>query len=94
MTITMELHELKNLCMDMAALGVAQHDKMVAPAKDMVSQREAYRLFQEVRVKRWMAQGLISPDRNGASANAKKYFSRAELMALNNAEKLNSIVNR
>ena len=53
MTIQMELYELKNLCMEMASLGAANYVKQTTPAKDLISQREAYRLFQECRVKRW-----------------------------------------
>ena len=47
MAITLELFELKTLCMDMAELGVANYIRTQAPAKDLISQREAYRLFQE-----------------------------------------------
>lgn len=94
MTISMELYELKTLCADMAALGVATFQKENAPASDLISQREAYKLFQEVRVKRWVANGMISPVRNGAALNSKRHYSRAELMALNNAERLNTIINR
>ena len=50
MAITLELFELKTLCMDMAELGVANYIRTQAPAKDLISQREAYRLFQEHRV--------------------------------------------
>ena len=42
MTITMELYELKTLCANMAALGVATYQKEAAPASDLISQREAY----------------------------------------------------
>lgn len=90
----MELYELKTLCANMAALGVATFQKDVAPATDRLSQREAYRQFQEVRVKRWVEKGLITPQRNGAAANSKRYYSRAELMAINEAEKLNSIIHK
>ena len=46
MAITLELYELKNLCMEMASLGAANYVKQTTPAKDLVSQREAYRLFK------------------------------------------------
>ena len=39
MTVTMELYELKTLCSDMAALGVATYQKDAAPATDLISQR-------------------------------------------------------
>lgn len=94
MIITMELYELKTLCANMAALGVATYQKDAAPATDLISQREAYRQFQEVRVKRWVENGLITPQRNGAALNSKRYYSRAELMALNQAERLNTIIHK
>ena len=43
MAIQMELYELKNLCMEMASLGAANYVKQTIPAKDLISQREAYR---------------------------------------------------
>lgn len=94
MTVTLELYELKTLCADMAALGVATFQKAQAPADDLISQREAYRQFQEMRVRRWVENGLVRPERNGSAPNSKRYYSRAELIAANNAEKLNSIINR
>ena len=56
MAITMELYELKNICKEMAALGAATIVQSNAPSKDLVSQREAYRLFQEMRVRRCCPQ--------------------------------------
>mgnify|MGYP003379539329 CR=1 FL=1 len=49
MGIVLELYELKNLCKDMAELGAANYAKMVFPAKDLISQREAYKSFGEAR---------------------------------------------
>lgn len=94
MRFTMELHELKAMCMDMAALGAARFVRDAAPARDEISQREAYRLFTEPRVKRWVAQGLARATRNGEGPNAKKYYSRTELLALNGAERLNAMIDR
>lgn len=94
MAITMELYELKNLCKEMAALGAATVIQNNTPSKDLVSQREAYRLYQEMRVRRWVEQGLITPQRNGAATNSKRFYSRAELQALNNAETLKTIINK
>lgn len=61
MGIVLELYELKNLCKDMAELGAANYAKMVFPAKDLISQREAYKSFGEARVKRWVRQQLVHP---------------------------------
>ena len=49
MGIVLELYELKNLCRDMAELGAANYAKMVFPAKDLISQREAYKSFGEAK---------------------------------------------
>ena len=92
MTFTLELHELKKLCADMAALGVATYQKEQAPANDLISQREAYRLFKEVRVKRWLEKGLVRTRRTGSSANSKRFYSRAELLAVSNAERINPML--
>lgn len=94
MAIRLELYELKTMCANMAALGVATYQKEAAPASDLISQREAYRQFQEVRVKRWVEDGLVTPQRNGSAKNSKRYYSRAELMTINQAERLNTIIHR
>nr|DAP58019.1 MAG TPA: hypothetical protein [Caudoviricetes sp.] len=94
MAIQMELYELKNLCMEMASLGAASYIKQTTPAKDLISQREAYRLFQECRVKRWLKDGRVSAIRGGSSIRSKKLYSRAELMAVDKSEKINSIINK
>ena len=80
--------------MDMAALGVAEYIKTQSPAKDLLSQREAYRLFQESRVKEWRSKGLIKPTRMGKSERSKLQYSRAELMAIDKSEKLNFYINK
>lgn len=52
MTITLELFELKNLCMEMAELGAAKYAATQAPAGDLIKQRAAYREFGEARVEK------------------------------------------
>ena len=61
MSITLELYELKNICMQMAELGAANYVKRTKPGEDLISQREAYREFQEVRVKNWVKKDLVAP---------------------------------
>lgn len=94
MMITLDLFELKNICMDMAALGVAEYIKTQSPAKDLLSQREAYRLFNESRVKEWKSKGLIKPVRMGSASRSKLQYSRAELVALDKSERLNQYINK
>lgn len=91
--IHLELYELKNLCKDMAELGAANYAKMLFPAKDLISQREAYRQFGEARVKDWDHRDLLSKVRNGATKNSKILYSRAELLAVEKSEKLNFYIN-
>lgn len=94
MAITLDLYELKNLCMDMAELGAANFIKKMAPGKDQLSQRQAYSGFGEARVKSWVRIGIVVPVRAGSGRNSKRIYSKAELMAASESEKINSIVNR
>lgn len=94
MPIILELYELKNLCAEMAELGAANYAKRIAPAKDLISQREAYREFQECRVKKWVQRGTVSTTRGGASIRSKVLYSRAELLAADKSEKLNALINK
>ena len=94
MQIVLELYELKNLCRDMAELGAAKFAATQAPAKDLISQRDAYREFGEARIKGWVFKQLVSPTRTGTAKNSPIKFSRADLMACNEAEKLNCIINK
>lgn len=80
--------------MDMAELGAANFVKKTVPSQDRLSQRQAYLLFGEARVKAWVRGGVVSAQRAGASRNSRREYSRAELMAANESEKFNSIVNR
>ena len=92
--ITLELYELKNLCKDMAELGAANYAKMLFPAKDLISQREAYRAFGEARVKRWVTQKLVTKVRGGTTERSKVLYSRAELLTVEKSEKLDIYINK
>ena len=94
MMVAMDLFELKTLCMDMSELGVANYIRTQAPAKDLISQREAYRLFQEQRVKDWRKRGMVTPVRMGASIRSKLQYSRAELLACDKSERLINLINQ
>jgi len=92
--INLELFELKNICMEMSELGVANYVKRISPATDQISQREAYRLYGEARVKGWVHAGLLTGKRNGSTTRSKILYSRAELMSIETANNFFSIVNR
>lgn len=91
---TLELYEFKNLCMEMAELGAASYIRKTAPAKDLMSQRKAFELFQESRVRRWVTMGIVNPVRGGKAVNSKRLYSNVELMAANESEKIKSLINK
>lgn len=78
----------------MAELGAANYAKMLFPAKDLISQREAYRSFGEARVKRWVAQKLVTKVRGGTTERSKVLYSRAELLTVEKSEKLDIYINK
>ncbi len=93
MLITFDLYELKQTFADVAKLAVAEYRKEQCPAADLISQREAYEQFQEVRVKRWRDEGLIRAMRMSGAKNSKIQYSRTELLQVDAAERVRPIMN-
>jgi len=87
------LFEIKQMMMQMSELGVANYVKHLQPAKDKLSQRQAYKRFGESDVRRWCKDGLISRQRTGKKENSKFQYSYAELLACQKADKLLSYSN-
>lgn len=92
--ITLELYELKNLCLELAELGASRYAKRVTPGKDLISQREAYRQFGEARIKDWTKRNLISSTRSGSHQKSKKLYSISEILSVETANQLNFWINR
>lgn len=92
--ISMELYELKNLCMDMAELGAANYAKNISLSVDSISQRAAFKEFGEARVRRWIKSKMVHKIRSGVTIRSKILYSRAELMAADKSEKLNHLINK
>ena len=92
--IQLELYELKNLCMEMAELGAANYIKQTKPGKDLISQREAFRIFNETRVRRWIKTQTVVGHREGSSTRSKILYSMAELMSADKSEKINALINK
>lgn len=88
MTITIDIDQLKTLLRDSAELGVANYIKQMTPKSDNVSQREAYRLYGEARIRKWLDEKMISVMKQGKSDNCKMLYSRAELMAADKTERI------
>lgn len=91
--VKLELYEFKNICADMAELGVINYIKSTAPGKDEISQREAWRLFGETKVKNWVSEGLVqNRKRSGKTKRSKIIYSKAELMAIQKSRRINEVV--
>lgn len=71
------------------------HVKLVAaalmremhPGRDELTQRQAWEEFGRARIEQWIEQGLIKPRRVGQAKNAKRMYSRLELLTAVEVEK-------
>lgn len=85
--------------MNMAELGAATLRKYDNPSLDLITQRQAYKFFEardkaygepfthgEAWVKRMVRENKLKTRRKGKSENSPVMYSKAELIALYNAE--------
>lgn len=72
--------EYRNALIDAANLGAYKALEMAGAIKPYLKLREAFRIYGEAAVKRWIAEGLIRPIKDG-SRNASVRISRVELEA-------------
>lgn len=80
--IQIETYELRNLLIDAVELGYKKALQETGQMKTFISQREAYRLYGEVTVKRWVSEHLIEPDKDGNNTSKKRYDRmRLEILA-------------
>lgn len=79
-----EFYELRQLLKDAAELGSLKTLIAVGNIPEMISQREAYKLYGEGTVKRWVKEGLIKRHKDG-DATSKVRYSRIELDTINRA---------
>jgi hypothetical protein len=66
-------YELKNLLIDAVELGYKKALVETGQIKSWVSQREAYRLYGEVTVKRWVDENRITPNKDGENTSKVRY---------------------
>jgi hypothetical protein len=85
-------YQCKMALKEAAELGAASMAKELGVLKDEISQREAYRRFGEANVKLWVAKGLVKRIKGGEGKNSKVYYSLTELMAVQTAYKLGSMI--
>lgn len=93
MSIIIKTAELKMMLEDVAKLAVAAFIREQTPAKDRISQRKAYWMFGESRVKGWVSRRQIRPIREGDARNSTRYYSIAELYTLLAADNTLPIIN-
>ena len=88
-----QIIQLKNIIMEMSELGAANYAKRIAPEKDLISQREAYRRFGEAKIKFLLRMKLINWQRCGASIRSQKLYSLAEILVALKAKNLHTLIN-
>lgn len=97
--MTDKVYLIKNMMMHMAELGAAVQRKYDHPKHDLLTQREAYKYFEErdkaygeefthgeAWVKRMVKENKLFPRRKGKSINSPLMYSKAEMIAAYNAE--------
>lgn len=97
--MTDQQYLIKNFSIGVAELGAAMMLKSMHPKLDLLTQREAYKFFKErdtmygeefthgeAWVKKMVKEGKLHPRRKGKSDNSPLMYSKAEMIAVYNAE--------
>lgn len=97
--MTNQQYLIKNLLIGAAELGAAKVLEVLHPKMDLITQREAYKFFEErdtaygegfthgeAWVKKMVKDGKLHPRRKGKSDNSPLLYSKTEMIALYNAE--------
>jgi hypothetical protein len=85
--------------MEFAIVCIAEYEKRQhkrtrkgkSKSKDLITQRAAYREFGEAWIKNAVSNSLLRGKKTGHAENSPVYFSRAEILALLAAERLNEL---
>ena len=78
--VSLNLYNLKKICMQMSHLGIAMYMSRFEPRKDNLSERAAFRIFTEKRIERLLGMKKISKIRSGDKPNSPFIYSYAEIM--------------
>lgn len=94
-----ELHELNNMMMNMAMIGVANYIKTFNCEADELTQREAGKFLKVLghkpaKLTELEELKLIKGQRKGAALNSPVYYSRAEILSALNTKELLTVINR
>lgn len=87
--ITVRPTELMEMLTMAAESAIAKYVAMSNPTSDLISQREAYRLYGKARVQKWVdAQLIKNHGRLTDAKNSKRLYSKSELAQAEYAERV------
>lgn len=78
------LSEEKEMRIESARIGAEMAFSFLGVKKDEISQREAFRLFGEAQVRKWVSQGSATQTKQ--KSNGRVLYSRIELNMLKSLE--------
>ncbi|TKC01221.1 helix-turn-helix domain-containing protein [Pedobacter cryotolerans] len=81
MELTMSQTMLQRLLQDAADLGAQRAMQSVGAIKPYLSKAEAYKMYGEYTVERWIKEGLITPRKDGTHSS-KWRIDRIEIEAI------------
>jgi len=90
--MVLDLSKEKQMRIESAMIGVELAFNKLGIQRDEISQREAFRLFGESRVRNWVNQKTISPIKKGKD-NSRVVYSRIELEVLKSIEDIQNKIN-
>ena len=73
--------EYRNALIDAAEIGAMKALESIGISKPFLKQREAFRLYGEGQVKRWIKEGLIKPIKDGNRTSSVR-ISRIQIETL------------
>lgn len=88
----MDLFTLKQNIMESAEAGAAAIMKLQNPKSDDLTQRQAYEFAGEGWIDHHTRNGNLKPVRMGKAPNSPRVYSRLEIIALKQAEKLGATI--
>ena len=97
--VTLDLFELKDICMQMAELGAAANEKKRSPISDEIKRREAHRWLKSLGYEpsllgKMESNGLVHKKRKGASKNSPVMYSKFEIQSAINALRMSEFINK
>lgn len=83
-----DIYTIKELMTSCAEVGAANMARTLQPKSDELTQNEAFEKFGQGWVRECVRRELIKGKRKGPAKNSPIYYSKSELVAVRNSEKL------